>query len=57
MQPLLQDCPDLGPFLKEIIWEIDASCKQWIFPTTQSRLEIVIFSQEVDDFLARQADN
>ena len=56
MQQLLQDCPDLGPFLKEIIWEIDANCKQWIFPTTQSRLEIVIFSQEVDAFLARQAD-
>lgn len=47
MQPALAALPELEPFAEELFLLVDTTCKHWIFPTTQSRLEAVIFSREV----------
>lgn len=47
LQPKVELIPEIAPFAKEIFWEIDTRCKYWVFPTTQSRLEVVIFSNEL----------
>ncbi len=47
LQPALAELPELAPFASEVFWAIDNSCKHWVFPTTQSRVDIVIFSREL----------
>lgn len=47
LQPAVERLPEVAPFAKEIFWAIDTTCKQWVFPTTQSRLDVVIFSHEI----------
>jgi len=47
MQPALAALPELEPFAEELFLLVDTTCKHWIFPTTQSRLEAVIFSREL----------
>jgi hypothetical protein len=47
LQPAIRALPETAPFAAELFWAIDGVCKHWVFPTPQSRLEIVIFSNEV----------
>lgn len=47
LQPAVERLPEVTPFAKEIFWAIDTTCKQWVFPTAQSRLDVVIFSHEI----------
>lgn len=47
MQPALVKLPETAPFAAELFWAIDGLCKHWVFASTQSRLEIVIFSYEL----------
>lgn len=53
MQPALVKLPETAPFAAELFWAIDGVCRHWVFASTQSRLEIVIFSHEL---AALQAD-
>lgn len=45
-QPWLKNLPELAPIASMLFDTIDLTCKQWIFPSPERRLEVVIFSQE-----------
>jgi hypothetical protein len=47
VQQAIRELPETAPFAAELFWAIDGVCKHWAFPTPQSRLEIVIFSDEM----------
>lgn len=47
MQPAIEQLPEIAPFARELFWNIDCKCKHWLFLTPQSRMDIVIFSQEI----------
>lgn len=47
LQPRLAALPEVQPFAVELFRLIDTTCKHWVFPTTQSRLEVVIFSEQL----------
>jgi hypothetical protein len=47
----LREFSDIG---QEVLMAVDTSCKHWIYPNNQSRLEVVIFSQGFIDEMERQ---
>lgn len=47
IQQAIRELSETAPFSAELFWAIDGVCKHWAFPTPQSRLEIVIFSDEI----------
>jgi hypothetical protein len=47
LQPRLEEQDLFAPLTAEIFRAVDLSCKLWIFPTSQSRVEIVVFSDEM----------
>lgn len=47
MQPAIEQHDELAPFAAELFHAIDASCKHWVFPTTQWRGDFVVSSSEL----------
>jgi len=52
LQSAVEGLPEIAPFASELFLAIDNACKHWVFPTTQSRLDVVIFSHELRDAIA-----
>jgi len=48
VRPRIHSLPETAPFAAELFGVIDGVCKHWVFPTAQSRLDMVMFSQELD---------
>ncbi|WP_200379749.1 hypothetical protein [Rubrivivax gelatinosus] len=46
-QPAILDLREKPPFAAGLFWAIDCVCKHWVFVSTQSRLELVIFSHDL----------
>lgn len=49
LQPKIAALPEIRLFAGELFRLIDTTCKHWVFPTTQSRLEVVIFTESIQD--------
>lgn len=47
MRPVLAQSDDIGPFIGELSHHIDLICKHWVFVTSQARMDVVIFSNEM----------
>lgn len=45
--PVLEQRLETAPFMRELCRMIDLTCKHWAFVNTQSRMDIVIFSDEM----------
>jgi hypothetical protein len=49
LQPAITRLADTAPFADELFWAIDTVCKHWVFPTPQSRLEVVVFTKSLPE--------
>ena len=47
LQPALELHPVTAPLASNLFHLIDTTCKHWVFPTVQSRMEVVVFSQRL----------
>ncbi len=45
--PKIEQLELVKPFAEELFRFVDLSCKHWVFVTTQSRMDVIIFSDEV----------
>lgn len=49
VQPAITRFIDTAPFADDLFWAIDGVCKHWVFPTPQSRLEVVVFTRSLPE--------
>ena len=47
MQERLEKRSEIAPFASELFRAIDLTCKHWVFLSPESRMEIVIFSEDI----------
>jgi hypothetical protein len=40
--------PEIAPIALDLFHEIDLKCKHWIYPSPEWRMEVVIFSREIN---------